>query len=448
MLNLLIIDDSTPFLHDVELLLKNKFVIFKAENGKIGMNILRKENISVVLLDLKLPDIYGLEVLKRIHEEIDPLLPVIIITDYGDIDVAVEAMKLGASDFIQKDFSSELLNQKILKALNNREIKIELNTLKDSLESRHDYFVCASRAMMDVDNKVSLFSKENVDVLLTGESGVGKDIIAYEIHKRGPGKNKLFVEVPLNTISDSLLESELFGYEKGAFTGADSSKIGKFEAANGGTIYLPEISDISERIQLKLLSFMQYKEISKVGPGNAKKIKLNVRIIMATNKDLKLLVNNGKIREDFYYRINVMNIDIPPLRARKDGIEAIANYFLDYFQLQHNKKGIFISSDLLNMIKNYEWKGNIRELKNAFRSAVIFAENDSELKCELFPDLLKSIQTEIVNDNSFHAYINKCKRDYMISLLKKSNGNKTHAAEIAGLSRQGLFKILKELKIE
>jgi len=293
-----------------------------------------------------------------------------------------------------------------------------------------------------------LFSKENVDVLLTGESGVGKDIIAYEIHKRGPGKDKLFVEVPLNTISDSLLESELFGYEKGAFTGADTSKIGKFEAANGGTIYLPEISEINERIQLKLLSFMQYKEISKVGPGNAKKVKLNVRIIMATNKDLKVLVNNGKIREDFYYRINVMNINIPPLRERNDGIEAIANYYLDYFQQKHNKKGIVIASDLLDMIKNYEWKGNIREFKNAFRNAVILAGNNSELNRELFPDLLNSRQTENENDGTFQTQVIKCKREYMISLLKKSNGNKTRAAEIAGLSRQGLSKILNELKIE
>lgn len=448
MINLLIIDDSTPFLHDVELLLKNKYVVFKAENGKKGMSLLRKENISVVLLDLQLPDIYGLEILKSIHEEIDPLLPVIIITDHGNIDIAVDAMKLGASDFIQKDFSSELLNQKILKALDNRDIKIELKTLKDTIESRHDYFVCASKAMQDVDKKISLFSKENVDVLLTGESGAGKDIIAYEIHKRGPGKNKLFVEVPLNTINDSLLESELFGYEKGAFTGADDSKIGKFEAANGGTIYLPEISEISERIQLKLLSFMQYKEISKVGPGNAKKIKLNVRIIMATNKDLKELVNNGKIREDFYYRINVMNINVPSLRERKDGIDAIANYFLDYFQLKHNKKGILIGNDLLNLIKNYEWKGNLRELKNAFRNAVILSENNSELKKELFPDLLNSHQIENENDVTFHSHVNKCKAEYLIALLKKSNGNKTRAAEIAGLSRQGLLKILKELNLE
>ena len=448
MLNLLIIDDSTPFLHDVELLLKNKYVVFKAENGKKGMNLLRKENISVVLLDLQLPDIYGLEVLKSIHEEIDPLLPVIISTDHGNIDIAVDAMKLGASDFIQKDFSSELLNQKILKALDNRDIKIELKTLKDTIESRHDYFVCASNAMLNVDKKISLFSKENVDVLLTGESGVGKDIIAYEIHKRGPGKNKLFVEVPLNSINDSLLESELFGYEKGAFTGADNSKIGKFEAANGGTIYLPEISEISERIQLKLLSFMQYKEISKVGPGNAKKIKLNVRIIMATNKDLKELVNNGKIREDFYYRINVMNINVPSLRERKDGIDAIANYFLEYFQLKHNKKGIVIGNDLLNLIKNYEWKGNLRELKNAFRNAVILSENNCELKKELFPDLLNSHPIENENDLTFHSHVNKSKAEYLNALLKKVNGNKTRAAEIAGLSRQGLLKILKELNLE
>lgn len=449
MLNLLIIDDSIPFLNDVEILLKDKYKIFKAENGKKGLNILRKENISIVLLDLKLPDIYGLDILKKIHEEIDPFLPVIIVTDYGDIDIAVNAIQFGASDFIQKDFDRGILNQKIIKALEKREQDIELRTLKDFMNDHYDYFVCSSKAMQKIDNEITRVARGNVDVLISGESGVGKDVIAYEIHKRSNRKDKLFVEVSLNALSDSLIESELFGYEKGAFSGADNAKMGKFEAANGGTIYLPEISEISEKIQLKLLSFMQYKEISKVGPGNVKKIKLDVRIIMATNKDLMSLVKAGKIREDFYYRINIVNIHVPSLRERKDGILNLANYFLNIISLKHNKKGLDFSNEVIEAMENYEWKGNIRELKNAIESAVVMSDNDNLLTLNDFPILLTSaIKSPFDNDGSFQAAMHKAKHEYFTNLLSEADGNKTKAAERAGLSRQGLLKILKELGIE
>lgn len=448
MQTLLIIDDSLPFLKDVEILLSSRYKILKAENGKKGLSILSKENVSAVLLDLQLPDINGIDILKQIHTELDPFLPVLIITDYGNVENAVLAMQSGAYDFIQKDFNRELLFHKISKALERRELDLGIKTLKDSVSGQYDFFVCSSKPIKRLDNEISKVARQNVDVLISGETGAGKDVIANEIYKRSSRKDKLFVQVSLNSLSDTLIESELFGYEKGAFSGADTTKIGKFEAANGGTIYLPEISEISEKIQLKLLYFMQYKEITKVGQGSVKKINLDVRIIMATNRDLKQLVSGGKMRQDFYYRINVINLSIPPLRERKDGIEDLANYFLNLFLRKHNKQELSFDKVLMEAMINAEWKGNIRELKNSIERAVVMADNNTVLTLEDFPDLNYFEESVTENNRTFQSAMNKSKREYFLSLLAETKNNKTKASEIAGLSRQGLIKILKELKIE
>jgi len=448
MLNLLIIDDSSPTQGNMEILLRKNYKVLKAETGEKGLSILRKENVVAVLLDLQIPVIYCIDILKQIHTEIDPYLPVIIITDYGNVENCVSAMQSGAYDFIQKNINRDLLIEKINKALEKRELDIGIKILKDNVEQQHNYFICSSRAMKKLDNEITKIALQDIDVLILGETGSGKDVIAYEIHKRSLRKNKLFLQVPLNSLSDTLIESELFGYEKGAFSGADNAKIGRFEAANGGTIYLPEISEISERIQLKLLSFMQYKEITKIGQCDAKKIKLDVRIIMATNKDLKIQLSKGKIREDFYYRINVINVSVPPLRNRQDGINVFANYFLNFFSCKHRKKGISFDDELLTMTKKYKWPGNIRELKNAIERAIVLSENDSVLTLEYFPELLDASHHVSGNDCTLKSYLNNIKREYLITLLAGTNGNKTQAAEKAGLSRQGFLKILKELNIE
>ncbi len=448
MINLLIIDDNLSFFRDMEIQFGKNYKILKAETGKKGLSILKEENVAAVLLNLQLPDVSGIELLKQIHSEIDPYKPVIIITDYGNIENAVTAMKSGAYDFIQKSFSRDLLIEKINKALEKRELDIGIKVLKDSVDQQHDYFVCTSRAMKNLDNEITKVARQDVDILISGETGTGKDVVAYEIHKRSRRKDKLFVHVPLNSLSDTLIESELFGYEKGAFSGAYSAKIGKFEAANGGTIYLPEISEISERVQLKLLSFMQYKEIIKVGQGSAKKINLDVRIIMATNADLKKLLAQGKIREDFYYRINVINIAIPPLRERKDGIKAFANYFLNFYLYKHNKKGISFDNELLDQIERFRWNGNIRELKNAVERAVVLSEDDNILTIDNFPVLMDFACSDNQNDGTLKFYLDNCKREYFLSLLAETNGNRSKAAEKAGLSRQGLLKMLNELDIK
>ena len=446
MQKLLIIDDSVSFMNDVEFVLKNEFQIFKAETGSKGLAVIMKEDINLVLLDLKLPDIYGLDVLEKIHTEVDTLMPVIIITDHGNVQTAVKAMKLGASDFIQKDFNREVLVEKILRAFKQRELNIKLNALEDAFDENTDKFIASGEAMRKVEYDIEKFANQDVHILLTGETGVGKDIVAREIHLRSKRKNKLFSAVSLHTLSENLIESELFGHEKGAFSGADEAKIGKFEAANGGTIYLPEISEINEKIQLKLLKFMQYKEINKVGQKTGKDIKLDVRLIVASNKNLEELVDHGKLREDFYYRIKVVNIHIPPLRERRDEIKNLAEYFLTRLSRKYNKKGLVLLDEAINAMENYNWKGNVRELKNIMTNAVLRADDNQKINPDILP--VRNFKANLpTGDEPYKVSLQKFKKKYYENLLQRTNGKINDAAEIAGISRQALHKILKELNL-
>ncbi len=443
---LLIIDDSISFMNDVEFVLKNEYQIIKAENGFKGLSLLMKEDINLVLLDLKLPDIYGLDVLEKIHKEVDPLLPVIIITDHGNVQTAVKAMKLGASDFIQKDFNREVLVEKILRAFRQRELNIKITALEEAIDEDTDRLLIVGKAMRDIALDIETFANQDVHILLTGETGVGKDLVAKEIHMKSKRRDKLFSGVSLHTLNESLIESELFGHEKGAFSGADEAKIGKFEAANGGTIYLPEVSEINEKIQLKLLKFMQYKEINKVGQKTGKDIKLDVRLIVASNKNLEELVEQGKLREDFYYRIKVINIDIPPLRERVDSIKELAENFLENLSKKFGKQGLKLSKETICAMESYNWKGNIRELKNLMTNAVIRAKDNQIIGPDIIP--IHSKVNALSTDEKYKNSLQKFKKEYFTNLLLRTNGKINEAAEIAGISRQSLHNILKDIDVD
>lgn len=448
MANLLIIDDSIPFMNDVEFVLRDKHKIFKAENGKKGLSIVQQENIDLVLLDIKLPDIDGLEILRTIHSTIDPLLPVIIITDYGNVQTAVRAMQLGATDFIPKDFNKEVLNQRIVQAFEKRELSIRVSALEAAIDEDSDRFIVGGGAAKKIELDIERFANQDVHILLTGETGVGKDAVAREIHMRSKRRNKLFMKVSLHALSENLIESELFGHEKGAFSGADEAKIGRFEAASGGTVYLPEISEVSEKIQLKLLEFMQYKKISKVGQRTVKDIKLDVKLIVASNKNMEQLLEQGKLREDFYYRIKVIHIDIPPLRERRDEIRYLVEYFLETLSTRFNKKGLRISDEAISAMEDYHWKGNLRELKNFLTNLVIRAEDDQLINLDTLPDIPASRQTAGSGDGTYHATLREFQREYFSSLLKRTDGRIGLAAEAAGMTRQGLHNILKKLGLD
>jgi DNA-binding NtrC family response regulator len=456
--NVLIIDDNVRFAEDLELLLKGSYKIFRAETSFKGLEILKRNHISAVLLDLQLPDIPGLDMLEKIHNDFDALLPVIIITEYDDTEYVVKAMRLGAFDFLSKDFHVDLMKEKIEQALQQKNLKLRVDGLQNNVSVTDDTFIFACDEMKNINFEISKLANWDFDVLLVGETGVGKDMVASQIYQRSERKDKPFIPIPLRSLSESVLESELFGHEKGAFTGADRMKVGKFEAANKGIIYLPEISNLPETIQLKLLHFMQYKTITRVGHDSRKgEMNLDVRLIMATNENLEELVKNGRMREDFFYRISGVTLKIPPLRERVEDIIPLSNYFLSKFSAQYSQVQYKFSDEVLEAFRNYEWRGNIRELSNSIKNALSYT-NSNILELKDFPNIIRSRGSLNLNENSllesddeYPTYkefetINKI--NYFNALLKRVNGKVTLAAELAGLTPQGFRKVLKQLDID
>ena len=450
---LLVIDDNINFLDDLELLLKDKYDLVKAQTGNEGLNLLRAERVSTVLLDLHLPDIYGLEILKTIRDEIDPHLPVIIITEFDSTENVVEAMKAGAYDFLTKDFNLELLSAKIDKALKHRKLELEVDALQRNISDQQNTFIFSCDEMKKLNYEITKLARLNFDVLLTGETGTGKDLVSSLIHNRSSRKDKPFISVSLKSLSENVIESELFGHEKGAFTGADKMKIGLFEAANGGTVYIPEISCLSESIQLKLLHFMQYKSISRVGQDRRKgEIKLDVRVLMATNEELEKLVESGKIREDFYYRISGLKLNIPPLRSRKEDIPKLVEYYLTKYSNLFGQNFI-IEDGLMDELMQYEWRGNVRELENSIKGAMIYS-NGNIIRKEHFPNLfhlyLKNDDTNSSENEMIVPYevaLENFKKRYLTKVWKEANGVSSKASMMTGLTQQGLRKLLKKYPI-
>ena len=456
--NVLIIDDNVRFAEDLELLLKGSYKIFRAETSFKGIEILKRNHISAVLLDLQLPDIPGLDMLEKIHNDFDALLPVIIITEYDDTEYVVKAMRLGAFDFLSKDFHVDLMKEKIEQALQQKNLKLRVDGLQNNASVTDDTFIFACDEMKNINFEISKLANWDFDVLLVGETGAGKDMVASQIYQRSERKEKPFIPIPLRSLSESVLESELFGHEKGAFTGADRMKVGKFEAANKGIIYLPEISNLPETIQLKLLHFMQYKTITRVGHDSRKgEMNLDVRLIMATNENLEELVKNGRMREDFYYRISGVTLKIPPLRERVEDIIPLSNYFLSKFSAQYSQVHYKFSDEVLESFTKYEWRGNIRELSNSIKNALSYTNSDV-LGLKDFPNIVRSRGTLSFNQNTlldsddeyppYKEFETKNKINYFNTLLKRVNGKVTLAAKLSGLTPQGFRKVLKQLNID
>ena len=371
----LIIDDSVAFLNDVESLLRDRYHIRTASTAKKGLEIARTEGPAAVLLDLRLPDMDGTDVLQALHRDVDPFLPVVIVTDQDDTETAVELMRLGAYDFVSKSFNRDILAAKLTKALERRGLEISVRALQSSFADFHDRLVFASEGMKKVHYELTRLAGLTFDVLIQGETGVGKDLCAFEIHQRSPRRDKPFIPVAMRVLSESIIESELFGHEKGAFSGADKAKVGKLEAANGGTLYIPEVSSLTETVQLKLLQFMQYKSIARVGQDSRRPdTRLDVRVIMATNEKLEDAVEKGKMREDFYHRISGVKLTIPPLRDRREDIGPLAEYFMHKFAASVDNRTYSLAPDAIRALENYRWPGNVRELENAIKGALAYSE--------------------------------------------------------------------------
>jgi DNA-binding NtrC family response regulator len=415
------------------------FIVKEAINGLEALKRLEEEDYSLVLLDLKMPGLNGIETLKKIRE-LDINLPIIMISAYGSISEAVEAMKLGALDYLIKPFDIEELKIIVERAIKQYELRVENIYYREEEEKRFNFdeIIGKSKAIKRVLEMVESVAVTPATVLITGESGTGKELIARAIHKNSPGNKNPFVVVNCVAFSSHLLESELFGHEKGAFTGAISKRIGRFEMAKGGTIFLDEIGEVDPVIQTKLLRFLQEKEFERV--GSSKSIKVDVRILSATNLDLKKKAEDNNFRQDLYYRLNVFNIEVPPLRERKEDIPLLVEHFIHKYNQILNKKVEEISPQAMELLLNYNYPGNIRELENILERSMIMAKNN----------LMDETYFAFINKENFSekkGTLKEVEKELIIKHLIQNKSNRTKTAELLGISRRSLQNKIKEYQI-
>ena len=373
--NILVIDDEETMRDSCQQALsRSGNIVEVAEEGTKGLEMLGKESFDLVILDLKMPGLSGMEVLKRIKED-EPEVVVVVITGYATVESAVEAMKAGAYDFIPKPFTPESLRMIVNRALEKRKLSLENILLRAELKDKisEDMIIGQNAKMHEVEQLVRKVAPTDSTVMITGETGTGKELIARAIHRQSNRKDKPFIVVDCGGLVESLFESELFGHIKGSFTGATETKYGRFEVADGGTVFLDEVGNISMNIQAKLLQAIQEKEITRV--GSTKAIKVDVRIIAATNQDLLQGIKEGTFREDLFYRLSVVPIALPALRERKEDIPLLVKYFLIKYNKKREKNVTGISKEAMKILTGYDWPGNVRELENVIERAVVLARS-------------------------------------------------------------------------
>ncbi|NPV44734.1 MAG: sigma-54-dependent Fis family transcriptional regulator [Firmicutes bacterium] len=446
----LLVDDEAKIREILKLVLeKEGYQVNTAKNGSEALNILRDEYFDVMITDLKMPKMDGLELMREIKQK-GIKVNVIFITAYADIKDAVEAIKLGAFDYLEKNFKMEELLSVIKQAVKEQKMKDENESLKKKLAGHSSFFgiIGESPKIKEIKDLIIKIANSQASVLLTGESGTGKEMFARAIHMCSKRKNKPFVAINCAALPQTLLESELFGYEKGAFTGALKQKKGKFEQANEGTIFLDEIGEMNIQTQSKLLRVLQEREYERV--GGLETIKIDIRVITATNRDLEEAIKAGEFREDLYYRINVIPIHIPPLRERREDIPLLAEYFLKNFNADYKKNIELISMEVIDIFMEYDWPGNIRELKNVIERAVAIAEPDVDtlMPHHLRPQLICSKKEKDLLEIQDGLSLAEFEKYYIYNTLKKVNWNKSKAAQILGINRQTLYNKMKELSIE
>ncbi len=458
---LLLIDDDYDFSSDFLMLLKDYFECLSAEDGEEGIEIIKEKNIDVILLDLMFEEKEnGIEILKKI-KKIDPNIPVIMITDYASVDTVLEAMKQGAYDYVSKTPNMKELLLKIRQSIDLSEYKRKTDSLKKDASKEFYKIVGESKEIKKLKEKILLYAHNLNTVLITGESGVGKELVARQIHLNSSVKDEAFVAVNCAAIPKELIESELFGHEKGAFTGATKQKLGKFELASPGTIFLDEISELSLDAQVKLLRIIQNREFERV--GGTKTIKNSARIIVATNRNLETMMKNGEFREDLFYRVDVLPIEVPPLRNRKEDIPELVEHFSEQICYDLKIKKKFFSEEAIKIMLNYNWPGNIRELQNHVTRAIISSEDDivkkqdldSKLKGEnsslnFVVDKIPETWEEMdfVRKKAAEQVSREIEKIFLKNLLKKFNGNISKAAQSLGLNRSSLYKMLKRNNLE
>jgi two-component system, NtrC family, response regulator AtoC len=414
------------------------YQVFTAEDGYKALEVIDREKPGIMIADLVMPGMDGIELMKRAKER-QPRIEVIIITAYASIPTAITAMKEGAYDYIEKPFCPERAQSVVEKLSQYRELVEENISLRQKLEDhyRFENIIAKSSKMQRLIELIKVVGKSNATVLVTGESGTGKELVARAIHAQSHRHNKPFIAVSCAALPESLLESELFGHEKGSFTGAYTQKKGKFEFANGGTLFLDEIGEMSANIQVHLLRVLEEKEFTRVG-GN-EPIRVDVRVISATNKDLRKAIEKREFREDLYYRLNVVNIELPPLRERKEDIPLLAEHFLHKFASENRKEITGFTPDAMEFLLDYDWPGNVRELENAIERAVILA------KCSLITiDDWPQKSMSPSHSTARGKNLKEVEKDHILNTLRETGENYSKAARILGISRMTLYNKARE----
>ena len=417
-----------------------------AANGKDGLDLVAKGDIDLVITDLRMDGISGEEVVKRVTTE-TPGIPVIVLTGHGSIDAAVEAMKSGAYDFLTKPLNLDQLNLIVKRALENRELSLQHKLLKEEIESSAclEQMIGRSAEMQKVFSMIKKVAPAKASVLSTGESGVGKELVATASHNLSGRKDKAFIKVHCAALSESLLESELFGHEKGAYTGADSMQKGRFELAHGGTIFLDEIGEINQNVQIKILRVLQEKTFERV--GGEKSISVDVRIVAATNKNLEEEVKAGRFREDLYYRLNVVHLKVPSLKERKDDLPLLIDSFIKKFAAENEKEIIGIDSKAKAALLKYDWPGNIRQLQNCIESSVVMS-NGKQIKLEDLPLSVSEYTGQEAISIPMGISLEDAEKIIIMQNLSANKGNKSKTADILGIGRKTLHRKLNEYGLE
>jgi DNA-binding NtrC family response regulator len=445
---ILIVEDEAKMRRLLELNLgEDGFTTFSAGDAESGLKLLRENSIDLVVTDLKLPGMNGLEFLQAIKHQ-NSALPVVVMTAFGTVETAVEAMKAGASDYVLKPFSLAEMRMVIHKELDVHNLREENRSLREALGKRyaHPNIVAQSPKMQEVLATMERVAPTNSTVLLGGETGVGKDLIARAIHQKSRRASGPFIKINSTAIPENLLESELFGYEKGAFTGATASKPGKFELADKGTLFLDEIGDVPSAIQVKLLRVLQEREFERL--GGTRTVKVDVRLVAATNRDLRAALEEGTFREDLYYRLNVVPIDIAPLRERREDIPELVHLFISRFSGESSKPIAGITPEAMQILVNYHWPGNVRELQNILERACALAKGTTLGASDIHLDLRPARAADSANHFLPEGMTLEQWEDEMIQeALKRSNGNKSQAARLLGLSRNALRYRLSKIGI-
>jgi two-component system NtrC family response regulator len=452
---IMIVDDEKNYPLILSAILEEEgFESLTANSGREALDILKHSDVDLVLTDMKMPSMDGIELLEHIKTA-DPELPVIMMTAHGTVDKAVEAMQKGAYSYVLKPFENERLVLYVNKAIVMYRVVKENRRLRDAVESQYSFgnIIGKSKVMQDVFEIIRKVAPANATVLIEGESGTGKELVAKSIHFNGPRRDKSFVAVNCSALAESLLESELFGHEKGAFTGAIAMKKGRFELANGGTLFLDEIGELSPNLQIKLLRVLQEKVFERV--GGVKPVAVDIRIIAATNKILKDEMQKGRFREDLFYRLNVVHIVLPPLKQRFEDIRLLTDHFIKKYAGEHisAKPVLGVNQEVERLFHDFDWPGNVRELENVIERAMIMCTGEtitiSDLPKDFKDNIYNTLHLEgIPADAKLYDTLAMLEKTMIERALKIANNVQSHAADLLGIGKSGLNQKIKKFKLD